>query len=162
MGYLFRILETPERRLLAVQDQAKGGELPRKIKSNLDQVWAYLRANGAKPGHNVVVYRDYDRVAGVMTIDVGVHVEADLPGNPLGGQHLPGNGVVVPVTTPGGLVATTVHLGGYDKLGNASSALHEFCNTHDHPIAGPTWEEYGDWTADASQLRTDVFVRVAR
>lgn len=152
MGYEFHVLETPERRLMAVHDQAKGGELPWKIKSSLDQVWAYLRAHGGKFGHNVVVYRDYDRAAGVMTLDIGVQVEADLPGN----------GVVVPATTPGGLVVTTVHLGPYDKLGNASSALHEFCNTHDHPIAGPTWEEYGDWTADTSKLRTDVFVRVAR
>src|SRR4051794_509167 len=86
MGYEFVVLETPERRLMAIHDQAKGGELPQKIKSNLDQVWAYLRANGTKPGHNVVVYRDYDRAAGVMTLDVGVQVETDLPGN----------GIVVP------------------------------------------------------------------
>lgn len=153
MGYEFRVLQTPERRLLAVHDQSKsGGELPVKIKTNLDKVWAYLRANGAKPGHNVVVYRNYDKATGVMTIDVGVQVDSGLPGD----------GTVVPTTTPGGLVATTTHIGPYDKLGNASSALHQFCNTHDHPIAGPTWEEYGDWTDDVSKLRTDVFAAIAK
>jgi effector-binding domain-containing protein len=152
MNYEFQVLETPERRLMAIHDQARGAELPKKIKSNLDEVWAYLRANGANTGHTVVVYRDFDRTTGAMTIDVGVQVDAALPGN----------GKIVPVTTPGGLIATTVHLGPYDKLGNASSALHEFCKTHDHPIAGPTWEEYGDWTAEVSKLRTDVFVVVAR
>jgi effector-binding domain-containing protein len=118
----------------------------------LDKVWSYLRANGAKTEHNVVAYHDYDRATGVMTIDVGVQVDAALPGD----------GTIRPVTTPGGLVATTVHLGPYDKLGDASSKLHEFCKTHDHPIAGPTWEQYGDWTDDPSKLRTDVFALVAR
>jgi effector-binding domain-containing protein len=152
MNYEFRVLQTPERQLIAIHDQARGGELPAKIRENLDKVWTYLRANAAKAKHNVVVYRDLDRATGVMTIDVGVQVESALPGN----------GVVVPVNIPGGLVVTTVHLGPYDKLGGASSALHEFCRTHDHPIAGPTWEVYGDSSDDLSKLRTDVFVLVAR
>lgn len=152
MGYEFRVEKIPERQLMAIHDQAKGGELPQKIRTNLDKVWAYLRANGANTAHSVVVYRDFDRAAGVMTIDVGVQVASALPGN----------GEIVAMTTPGGLVATTVHIGPYQKLGDASSALHEFCKTHDHPIAGPTWEEYGDWTDDLSKLRTDVFTLVAR
>ena len=152
MSYEFRVLQTPERQLMAIHDQARGGELPHKIRANLEKVWTYLRANAAKPAHSVVVYRHFDRATGVMTIDVGVQVESALPGN----------GEVVPTTTPGGLVATTVHVGPYDKLGEASSALHEFCSTHDHPIAGPTWEEYGDWDSDSSKLRTDVSVLVAR
>ena len=66
---------------MAIHDQARGSELPKKITGNLDKVWAYLRANGANTGHNVVVYRDYDRATGVMTIDVGVQVESALPSN---------------------------------------------------------------------------------
>ncbi|HVZ33372.1 MAG TPA: hypothetical protein VG963_13160 [Polyangiaceae bacterium] len=55
MSYEFRVLQTPERRLLAVHDQARnGGELPLKIKAHLDEVWAYLRANGAKFGHHPI------------------------------------------------------------------------------------------------------------
>jgi effector-binding domain-containing protein len=151
MKYEFRIAEVRERHVMAVHDRAKG-DLPAKIVQNLDKVWAYLKTQSAKAGHNIVVYRDYDRAAGVMTIDVGVEVESPLPGD----------GTVVPVTTPAGTVATTVHLGPYDKLGEASAALHEFCRAHDHPIAGPTWEEYGDWADDPSQRRTDVFVLVER
>lgn len=152
MSYEFSVLKTPERQLMAIHDQAKGRELPQKIVGNLDKVWAYVRANGMKAEHNVVVYREFDRATGVMLIAVGVQVEAALPGN----------GVVVPMVTPGGLVATTVHLGPYDKLGDASRALHDFCKTHDHPIIGPTWEQYGDWSEDVSKLRTDVFALIAR
>ncbi len=137
---------------MAIHDRARVGQLPQKIIGNLNRVWPYLRASGAKTEHNVVVYRDFDRAAGVMTVDVGVEVAAALPGD----------GTIVPVTTPGGLVATTVHIGSYAKLGDASSALHEFCRAHDHPISGPTWEVYGDWSDDVSLLRTDVFVLVSR
>jgi len=150
--YEFRVLKTPERQMMAIHDQARGGELPQKIIGNLDKVWAYLRANGAATVHNVVVYRNFDRATGVTTIDVGVQVNSALPGH----------GAIVPATTPGGLVVTTTHVGPYDKLGDASSALHDYCQTHAHPIAGPTWEEYGDWNDDPTQLRTDVFVLVAR
>jgi len=152
MSYEFRVIQVPEHQLMAVGDRVTRAELPKKIISNLDKVWAYLRANGAKTAHNVVVYRDFDRATGLLTIDVGVQVDSVLPGN----------GEVVPSTSPGGTVATTTHIGPYAKLREASSALHEFCRTHDHPMSGPTWEVYGDWTDDPSKLRTDVFAQVAR
>ena len=151
MNYEFQIMHAPERTLMAVHAEVQSGpELASAIKAGLDQVWAYLKANGAKAGHNVVVYRTFE--PGRMTIDSGVQVDAPLPGN----------GTVVPVTTPGGTVVTTVHIGPYNKLGDASSALHQFCRMHDHPICGPTWEEYGDWTNDPSKLRTDVLVLVTK
>jgi effector-binding domain-containing protein len=151
MDYEFQITHAPQRTLMAVHAEVHGGrELVSAIKGGLDQVWAYLKANGAKAGHNVVVYRTFE--LGRMMIDSGVQVDAPLPGN----------GTVVPVTTPGGTVVTTVHIGPYNKLGDASSALHQFCRMHDHPISGPTWEEYGDWTDDPSKLRTDVFVLVTK
>ncbi len=151
MSYEFRVLRVPEHPLMAIHERARGGpELAQKIMGRSTELWPYLRSNGAKTGHNVVVYRNYDREAGVMTIDVGVQVAAVLPGD----------AAIVPSSTPGGLVATTVHIGPYDKLGEASSALHEFCKSHGHAIVGPTWEEYGDWNDDPSQLRTDVFVLI--
>lgn len=154
MKYEFRVLQVPERPLMAIHEQARGGpDLSQKIIAGSKLIWPYLRSNQAETGHNVVVYRNYDRDAGVMTIDVAVQIAA---------AGLAGDGKIVPSSTPGGLVATTVHMGPYHELGNASSALHEFCKTHDHPIIGPTWEEYGDWSDDPSKLRTDVFVLIER
>ena len=151
MTYEFHITQAPERTLMAIHAEVHSGpELVSAIKGGLDQVWAYLKANGARGGHNVVVYRTFE--PGRMTIDSVVQVDAPLPGN----------GTVVPVTTPGGTVVATVHIGPYNRLGDASSALHQFCRMHDHPISGPTWEEYGDWTDDPSKLRTDVFVLVTK
>ena len=65
MSYEFRVLQTPERQLMAIHDQARAGELPQKIRSHLDNVWTYLRTTGANTDHNGVVYRDFDRVTGV-------------------------------------------------------------------------------------------------
>lgn len=150
MSYQFRLTQIPESTLMAVHAQVRPPEFPRAIREGLDKVWAYIRANGVKPGHNVVVYRGLEPCSG-MSMDAGVQVEAPLPGD----------GTVVPVTTPGGLVATTVHSGPYDKLGDASEALHRFCTEKNHRIIGPTWELYGDWAENPADLRTDVFVLVA-
>ncbi len=112
MDYEFQITHAPQRTLMVVHAEVHcGRELVTAIKGGLDQVWAYLKANGAKAGHNVVVYRTFE--PGPMMVDSGVQVDAPLPGN----------GTVVPVTTPGGTVVTTVHIGPYNKIGDASSAL---------------------------------------
>ncbi len=151
MGYEFRLAEVPASNLMAVRARVNGGpQLSDAIHAGLDKVWAYLKSQGVKGGHNVVVYRHFG--ADGMDIESGVLVDAPLPGD----------GTVVPVTIPGGKVATTVHIGPYQKLGDASSALHAFCKEHDHPIAGPTWEDYDHPTDDPTKLRTDVFVLVAK
>jgi len=137
--------------MMAVHAQTKG-DLPQTIIGSLDKVWAYLRTANANAGHNVVVYRHCDPDSGVMDIDVGVLVDAPLAGD----------GMVVPASTPAGTVVATTHIGPYDKLGEASAALHDYCKQNGHPIVGPTWEEYGDWVNDPSQLRTDVFALVER
>jgi effector-binding domain-containing protein len=40
----------------------------------------------------------------------------------------------------------------------AYEALARWVREHGHAVAGPSWEVYGDWTADASQLETDIYV----
>jgi effector-binding domain-containing protein len=64
---------------------------------------------------------------------------------------------VICSSTPAGLVATAVHLGPYNRLGEAHAAVHKWCADHGHVLAGPSWELYGHWTDDPAQLRTDVF-----
>jgi effector-binding domain-containing protein len=82
-----------------------------------------------------------------MNIECGVEVD----------QPFAGNERVVCSSTPAGIVATTVHLGPYDRLGEANAAIHQWCAEHGRTLAGPSWEVYGHWTDDVSKLRTDVF-----
>jgi effector-binding domain-containing protein len=64
---------------------------------------------------------------------------------------------VVSSSLPGGVVATTAHLGLYTGIPQAHAAIREWCAAQGRRAAGPTWEIYGDWTDDPNELRTDVF-----
>jgi effector-binding domain-containing protein len=58
---------------------------------------------------------------------------------------------------PGGEVATTAHIGPYDRLGDAHRAIVQWVADHKRELAGPNWELYGHWTDDPAKLWTDVF-----
>ena len=58
---------------------------------------------------------------------------------------------------PGGIAATVVRMGLYQKLSEAHAAVRRWCAEHGYALAGPNWEIYGDWTDNPAELRTDVF-----
>jgi effector-binding domain-containing protein len=58
---------------------------------------------------------------------------------------------------PAGEVATAVHRGPYDRLGDTHQAIHDWCAGHERTLAGPRWEVYGDWHEDPAQLETEVY-----
>jgi effector-binding domain-containing protein len=72
-----------------------------------------------------------------------------------------GVGEVVASALPVGMVVSTVHLGPYQKLGEAHGAIKAWCARNGHELAGPKWEIYGhwleEWNKDPSKIRTDVF-----
>jgi effector-binding domain-containing protein len=108
----------------------------------LDEVYAFVRAGGAtQSGHNVMLYRD-----DVPHVEVGVQV--DGPFEPVGR--------VVPSSLPAGDVATTVHRGPYERLGEAHAAVRDWAAAHGHRLTGTRWEVYGDWTAFPEDLETEV------
>ena len=112
----------------------------------LNQVYDASRSGSISlDGQNIFVYRG--TVASDVEIDFGVG--ATKPFSPIG-----------PVTytqTPGGKVATTTHWGEYSALGNAHDAVMSWCREHGHQLAGPRWEVYGHWVADAPRQRTDIY-----
>ena len=81
-----------------------------------------------------------------MDIDFGVQVT----------RSFGGEGEVVCTETPAGEAATTTHVGGYDKLGGAHDAIHAWAAANGRDFAGYSWEIYGDWNDDPSQLETEV------
>ena len=117
-------------------------EFPTLWRTLLDEVYAFVRAGGAtQDGRNVMLYRD-----DVPNVEVGVQVTA--PFEPAGR--------VVPSVLPGGEVASTVHRGPYDVLGEAHVALRAWCASHNHALTGIRWEIYGDWREDPADLETEV------
>ncbi len=145
MPYQVRTDQAAPRVLAAVRTVTTPRRLSADIIGLLDQVWPLLREQGARTGHNVVIYHAGE--AGTLTIDAGVEV--------FGG--FAERGAVGRVATPAGEVAVTAHYGEYSGLAGAYAALEQWCAANGRHAAGVNWEVYGDWDEDPARRRTDVY-----
>jgi effector-binding domain-containing protein len=134
------------RPVAGVRAQVPRGRVAQEFGRHLDQVYAAAR-NGAVhlDGQNIFIYRA--AIADQLTVDFCVGVTALFAAV----------GAVVPLETPSGLAAMTTHFGDYGRLGEANAAILAWCRANHRLPAGPSWEVYGHWHADPSQLRTEVY-----
>jgi effector-binding domain-containing protein len=133
--------------IAAVRARVTIGEIGRAWKPALDHVWAFLKTNGElRPGHNLFLYHHPAHRNDLMDVDFGVQVA----------RRFEGQGDVRCVKTPAGEVARTVHIGPYDRLGEAHDAVHAWCAAHNRKIARASWEVYGDWNDDPALLETTI------
>ena len=63
---------------------------------------------------------------------------------------------VAPDTLPGGHVVSTLHVGAYDQLGDAYTALETYLSKNGYEPAGAPWECYLD-DPDVPEPRTKVY-----
>jgi len=75
----------------------------------------------------------------------------------IGGPFESDDRTILCTTTPAGRAARAVHRGPYNEMSAAHSAVLEFCRQRGYQLAGPSWEMYGDWHEDPSQLETEVY-----
>jgi effector-binding domain-containing protein len=133
--------------LAAVRTTVPIKDVARAWKPALDQVWAFLKAHGELcPGHNCFLYHHANRRDEPMTVDFGVLVA----------RPFDREGGVQCIETPAGEVARTVHIGPYDRLGDAHNAIHAWCAGNNRKIAQASWEIYGDWNNDPALLETTI------
>ena len=59
--------------------------------------------------------------------------------------------------TPAGPVASTVHVGPPDQLAAANAAIEAWCRRNRRPLAGVSWEIYGDPGDDPATFEIQVF-----
>jgi effector-binding domain-containing protein len=147
MAHDVRLEHLGSRPLAVVRRRASAQELSRVVPEACGTVWSVVRAQQiAGAGRHIALYWD-----GEINLEVGV--ELDTP--------FAGHGEVVGSATPAGTVATAVHFGPYQRLGEAHQAIHAWCAKHGHALAGPSWEIYGhwkdEWNSDPGKIRTDVF-----
>jgi effector-binding domain-containing protein len=153
MRYDVQVREVAPQLMAAGRGKGTAQNFLKHLFAMLDEVWKFLRANPQiKREHNVFLYwNDAEKnlldTAEGMPLEAGVQVDAPFAGTEK----------VVCSATPGGTVATAVHIGPYQKLGAAHSAVRAWCKENNRTLAGPNWEVYGDWNEDPEQLRTDVF-----
>jgi effector-binding domain-containing protein len=146
MAYQVRTELAAPRVLAAVRAVTTPQRLGTDMIAALDQVWPLLREQGARHGHNIVIYYA-SAVDGELTIDAGVEVP---------GGFSP-RGAVRPVDTPAGESAAVTHYGEYTDLAGAYAALERWCAANGRQRAGTSWEVYGDWEEDPAKRRTDVY-----
>jgi len=145
MTYTVAVQRVATRHVAAVRDRRRWADLGPKLLALLDRVYVAVRAGRvAQTGQNVFIFRD--RSPDAVTVEIGVEVS---------GPFAPVDDVV-PVTTPAGEVASTVHTGPYSGLGAAHAAVIEWCAQHGRTRADVWWELYGDWHDDPARLETEV------
>ena len=42
----------------------------------------------------------------------------------------------------------------------AHDAIHQWVSAQGHKLTGASWEVYGDWSDDPTQLRTDIYYQL--
>jgi effector-binding domain-containing protein len=143
MEYHVHLQQVTSQLTAVVRCRASQSELATVVPQGCGEVWAFVRsAQLPHPGRHLALYLD-----GVMNIEVGVEVS----------QPFVGNERVVCSSTPAGQVATTTHMGPYNRLGDAHQAVHKWCAEHGYVLAGPSWEVYDHWNDDPAKVRTDVY-----
>jgi effector-binding domain-containing protein len=152
-SYAVQVRQLDSVPLAVIKRQARASELSRLVPEFCGLVWNAVKAQAAKGGRHVAIYRD--GVDGNINVEVGVELLS-----PFSEQ-----GDVVLSATPAGAVASTTHLGPYGGLGGAYDAIHRWSQANNRPLAGTKWEIYGhwlpEWDTNPSQIRTDVFYLLA-
>ncbi len=133
MSYQVEIRTVPEQNVLSIRTQCHVAELGAILAEILPEVWRYVRKNGVNPsGPPFTRYHGFS--------EDRVDIEGGLPVP----TAVPGEGRIVAGVLPGGEVATTIHMGPYDRLPHAHDALHEWITANKKVSAGAQWEVY--WT----------------
>ena len=142
-------IQTASPRLLAaVRRQVRIGQVPSAWKPALDQVWEFLRRNPGlrTDGHNIFLYHHPGAGEATMTVDFGVQVT----------RPFAKSGEVSLAETPAGTVATVMHVGPYERLGETHQAIQVWIAANKIKLAGKSWEIYGDPTDDPTKLEAQV------
>ena len=147
MTYQIKVEAVQAELVAAVRTRVPISGIALAWKPALDQVWAFIRTHGSlKPGHNLFLYHHPANRSEPMDIDFGVQVA----------QPFEPSGNVRCIETPAGEVASTVHVGPYDRLAGAHNAVHAWCSANHRNIGQASWEIYGDWTDDPARLETTI------
>ncbi len=136
------VRQVPARPTAVVATVTTWAQLPSLWPELSGEVWSCLNAADIRSGHpNVMLFLD-DR----PSVEIGV----------LAAESVPLTGRVVASALPAGRVATVLHRGGYDRLGEVHEALHAWCRRHGELPTRTRWEVYGPHHDDPALRWTQV------
>ncbi|GAA1061895.1 GyrI-like domain-containing protein [Agromyces bracchium] len=150
MTYDVRIVEAPRRDLAVVRSRTTFAEIPAFMATAFERVAAVLGPRGLLgDGPAVGRYAEMDQATGAVTVSAGFVVDAPIAAD----------GDVVPEVLPAVEVATTTHLGPYDRVSEAYDAIAAAMALHGRELdESMMWEEY--WSPPGTpddETRTVVF-----
>ncbi len=123
--------EIPDRSIVSIRRRIAPSEMPSFVGRSFGDLYTHLGMLGVTPsGEPLVVYHAFD--------PDGIDAEVCVP---IVGE-VAATGQIVARVLPGGLVAETLHVGPYDELGAAYTALTEWIGRNDFEAAGPARERY--------------------
>jgi effector-binding domain-containing protein len=148
MGINVSVETVSARTLAAVRCTVRIDQIGVARRPALDQVGQFLSRNPELrgDGHNVFLYHHPANMQSPMDVDFGVQVT----------RSFSKEGEVFATETPAGKVATALHAGPYERLGETHGAIHAWAAANKMTFAGKSWEIYGDWSDDPAKLVTRV------
>jgi effector-binding domain-containing protein len=146
MSYEIKLMNGGAILTAVIRSRVQPNELSKFVPAACGEVWSFIRASGLpRPGRHVALYLDSGLV------EAGAEVS----------ERFAGDERVHCSQLPTGRVVTTTHFGPYTGLGEAHSAVRQWCAVQGRRLSGICWEIYGhwddSWNADPSKIRTDVF-----
>lgn len=146
MSYEIKLMNGGAILTAVIRSRVQPNELSKFVPAACGEVWSFIRASGLpRPGRHVALY-----------LDSGL-VEAGAEAS----ERFAGDERVHCSQLPTGRVVTPTHFGPYTGLGEAHSAVRQWCAVQGRRLSGICWEIYGhwddSWNADPSKIRTDVF-----
>lgn len=146
MPYEIKLTTTEVIPTAVIRDRVQPKDFAKFVPWACGEVWSFIRAAGLpRPGRHVALYLPEGM------LEVGAEVS----------EPFAAKDRVSCSQLPAGRVATTTHFGPYPQLGDAHSAVRQWCADQKLELAGTCWEIYGhwekSWNSDPSKIRTDVF-----
>ena len=152
MSYAIEIREMTPQPVLVTRRRVKPGEIAKSLAEMFHQVFLFGgKAGVAVGGPPLTRYMEWG--PGLLTLDAGAPIPAPYEGTDP--ERLVRGEVL-----PGGMVATTIHVGAYDKLSEAHAAMEVWIHEQGLRPRGPLWESYvtdpGEYP-DPKDWRTEIF-----
>jgi len=133
MAYSVTTKEMAAQLVLLVRRRVKRSEIAKMIGESLPLVFMHAQKTGAAlTGLPFARYLDWG--PGMTTIEAGMRIAST--------NAAAGEGEVLADTLPGGLVASTIHEGLYDKLPEAHAAVQQWIEEQGFKPSGAPWESY--------------------
>ena len=154
MDYEIHVKQLPPQHVVTRRQHTTLGELPSAMHAAIAGIATSVEPPGAARGAPFAIFHDQPFRPDDMDVEFGLPLTPDV-------KVAPGAGVERVLDA--GPVASLVHVGPYEQIGQAYEALYRWLGAHGMSPKGPPCETYlvGPAEATPAEYRTEIDVPVA-